>query len=1057
MIRRTSILLLEILAVCTAGLTVLIVLIGLRLWSGPVSLDFLTPHIEEALNSIDPAYKVHVDSTILTWAGWERTLDLRVVGVRVIGAKGVEQAVIPEMSVSLSARGMVRGLIAPTALEIFRPRLSLVRAKGGAFELAAGPGASGAAGKVSGLLTPLISGLLRAPDPDWVLGYLTRVSVLEADVTIDDRHRGYFWHAPRADIRMFRDREGIRANGVVYLEVAGRRARFDLAGTYDNAAKNIDLEIKFADTDPSHFVALLPFLDPVSRLQVPISGRIGLVTGIEGRINELRFDLITGAGTLRLPEIYDEPVKLKALRTRGRFTQDLRALKLETLTLDLGGPVAELTAEVSDLNAAAKITADAVLHDFTVADLKRFWPPSLSVNARSWVVKNLHKGRMSEAKFSVKAQGTGKGISGVKVGTLTGGFDFSEMSVTYLRGLPPFRGLAGTTRVTLDRLDFDVSKGRVLGLGLGQGTISLRDLDTDNDENITVDTVLRGPLRDVLSILNRPRLSLLGKLGFSPGKTGGHAAVRLVLRLPLINDVTFEQVQLQAAANVRDVSIPKVVGDLGIEGGSASLQLDNHGMKVEGAMMLSGAPASLVWVENFDDQVSFRSRYDVKGTFDAAARGKLGVEIGEYLQGPVDVDLTYVDYDRKRGDMSIAADFRKSALTISGLHWSKPKGADGSGRFSLVFGDGLIKRAKDFTIVTGDFQANGSAKFAADGKSLRQIRLARMVFGKTDSAAILTMRDDGGYDINLDGRSFDATPYMAVGDQGSQLPPMRLAFALDRMWFSKDGKFSKVKGGFTRQGGKWRSVKFDGRVGKKGARFAFRLAPGGKGRRLGIKSSDAGATLRVFGITENIIGGRLLVSGEYDDSIKDAPLKGRASVRSYRLLKAPLMAEVLTVASLTGIPDLLSGPGIGFDSFETPFVLKDDILHVKDLRTHGNAIGFTADGRIDFKKLSLDLRGTIVPAYSVNSILGNIPVLGILLTGGKGSGVFAATYKMSGPVKKPKITVNPLATLAPGFLRGLFDIFDSDKSKKSGQSNESGDFDNEAPIAPEPPAKDDGN
>lgn len=1048
MIRRTSILLLEIMAVCSAGLTVLVILIGLRLWSGPVSLDFLTPHIEEALSSIDPAYKVHLDGTIVTWAGWERTLDLRVVGVRIIGADGIEQAVIPEMSVSLSVRGLIRGLIAPTALEIIRPRLSLVRTKAGGFEFSAGTGAAGAAaGKVAGLLSPLVSGLLRPPDPKSVLGYLTRVSVLEADVTIDDRQRGYFWHAPKADIRMFRDRDGIRANGVVDLEVGGRRARFVLAGTYDNVAKDLDLEIQFADTDPSHFVALLPFLDPVSRLKVPISGRVGLVAGIDGRINELRFDLITGAGTVRLPEIYDDAVKLSAMRMRGRFSQDLRVLKLEALTLDLGGPVAEITAEISGLNADIKIAGDVVLHDFTVADIKRYWPPSLSVNARQWVVENLHKGRLSDARFSLEAHGTGKGASKLKVGSLSGSFNFSGLSVTYLKGLPPFHGLEGTTRVGLDRIDFDVANGRVLGLRLSQGTIQLMNLDTDDDEVITVDAVLRGPLSDVLSILNRPRLKLLGKLGFSPGKTGGQAAVRLVTRLPLVNDVTFQQVQLQAAANLREVSIPKVVGNLDVHGGSAFLQLDNHGMKLKGRMTLSGAPAELVWVENFDDHASFRSRYEVKGIFDAAARRKLGIELDEYLQGPVGADLTYVDYDRKRGDMFLAADFRDAALTVPGIYWSKPKGIDGTGRFSFVLGAGIMKMAKDFTIATGDFRAIGGATFAADGKSLAQIRLSRIAFGNTDSAAIITMRPDGGLDINLDGRSFDATPYMEVGDQGRQLPPMRLSFTLDRMWFSKDGYFSKVRGGFLRKGGKWRSITFDGTVGK-GAPFSFRLTPGGKGRKLSIRTLDTGATLKIFGITENVIGGKMQVSGEYDDSTKDAPLKGHASVRSYRLIKAPVMAEVLTVASLIGIPDLLSGPGIGFDRFEAPFILKDDILKVKNLQTHGSALGFTADGRIDFKKLNLDLRGTIVPAYSVNSVLGNIPVIGTLLTGVKGGGVFAATYKMTGPVKKPKISVNPLATLAPGFLRGLFDIFDRDTGGKDGKSD--GKSDNKGTIAPEP-------
>jgi hypothetical protein len=69
------------------------------------------------------------------------------------------------------------------------------------------------------------------------------------------------------------------------------------------------------------------------------------------------------------------------------------------------------------------------------------------------------------------------------------------------------------------------------------------------------------------------------------------------------------------------------------------------------------------------------------------------------------------------------------------------------------------------------------------------------------------------------------------------------------------------------------------------------------------------------------------------------------------------------------------------------------------------------------------MRGTLVPAYAVNSILNNIPLIGTLL-GGPGSGVFAATYRMTGSLDDPDISVNPLATLAPGFLRGLFGIFD---------------------------------
>ncbi|MGH6933916.1 MAG: AsmA-like C-terminal domain-containing protein, partial [Dongiaceae bacterium] len=89
---------------------------------------------------------------------------------------------------------------------------------------------------------------------------------------------------------------------------------------------------------------------------------------------------------------------------------------------------------------------------------------------------------------------------------------------------------------------------------------------------------------------------------------------------------------------------------------------------------------------------------------------------------------------------------------------------------------------------------------------------------------------------------------------------------------------------------------------------------------------------------------------------------------------------------------------------------------------HGPSIGLTATGRVNFETDTIDLRGTVVPAYAVNSFLGKIPLLGDILVGGEGEGMFAATYHARGPMADPELSVNPLAALAPGFLRGLFDI-----------------------------------
>ena len=85
----------------------------------------------------------------------------------------------------------------------------------------------------------------------------------------------------------------------------------------------------------------------------------------------------------------------------------------------------------------------------------------------------------------------------------------------------------------------------------------------------------------------------------------------------------------------------------------------------------------------------------------------------------------------------------------------------------------------------------------------------------------------------------------------------------------------------------------------------------------------------------------------------------------------------------------------------------------------GSEIGITASGKVDFGRKSVDLEGTIVPAYTINSLVGTIPIVGTIISGEKGGGIFAASYKVSGPVKKPVMSVNPISALAHRFLRKL--------------------------------------
>ena len=194
---------------------------------------------------------------------------------------------------------------------------------------------------------------------------------------------------------------------------------------------------------------------------------------------------------------------------------------------------------------------------------------------------------------------------------------------------------------------------------------------------------------------------------------------------------------------------------------------------------------------------------------------------------------------------------------------------------------------------------------------------------------------------------------------------------------------------------------------------------------LSIDSNNAGSTLKVLRLYENMHGGNLRIEAR---KTADDEIIGHASIRDFNLHNTPLLAKVLSMASLTGIVGMLSGEGLAFSHFDAPFEYKNSVLSVQEGKAFGNVLGITISGSYDRKTEKLNGEGLIAPAYSINSFIGKIPLIGSLLAGKDGT-VFAANYSVSGSISDPKISINPLSALSPGSLKDLF-------SSMFGNSNE---------------------
>ena len=394
-------------------------------------------------------------------------------------------------------------------------------------------------------------------------------------------------------------------------------------------------------------------------------------------------------------------------------------------------------------------------------------------------------------------------------------------------------------------------------------------------------------------------------------------------------------------------------------------------------------------------------------------------------------------FDRRLSRSDIEADIARAELKVPLFDWRKAPGTPGRAGATILIENNSIKSVPRFEIAAADLDVRGDIVYSPAGTGLERVNFARLNFGRTKVFGALLSHANGTWEVGLQGRELDFTSlwdrfiHEKPGHKGEvKIPEITIAVELEKMWIDRDRFLGAVSGTFVHRGEVWQTAVLKSTMnGQRSLRVDLRPGPDGN-REMRITAADAGEALKLLDYYGEMRGGLLDLRGRYDDAQPGRPLKGTLRVENYRIQNAPLLARVLSVVALGGIADELSGKGLNFAELEIPFTFSEGVLKIADARATGASLGFTAEGTVYTYADVIDLKGTVVPAYALNSLFGKIPILGEILTGtGKGGGVFAANFHLTGPVEDPKATVNPLSALTPGILRNVFGVLDEPESK----------------------------
>ena len=1012
----------EILGVSILGF---LLLAGTTAWflsKGPVRLDFLNIHIEEAVNSAKGPVRVKVGGTHLAWAGWERTLDIRVKDVRALAENDRVIARVPEMSVTFSLRALLRGIFAPTSFDIIAPRVRLIRNPTGEMALMVEEQAAVDAG----LFAALIGALGVENDPARPISYLRRLSVLNAQVRVDDRLTGIVWTAPEVDLVLLREQGEIRGTLFGALDVGGAPVRFDANAAWKPGEDTVDLSIGLEPVQIARLASLSPALKALEALKIPVSGRASLLLGVDGTLYDGSFELSGDDGMIVEPSLWKDGLPVSEFDVLGRFNSDPGLLEIERFSADLGGPMIDVTGRLLLLGDTASIDGALEVDRMLLDALPKYWPNGFALKARNWVLGNMSQGLVEDTAATVSVRIPDIAKPEVVLESLSGRMRLRDTTINYLTGLPKLRKITGTAIFRQDRFVASVSRAEAAGLSVEKGTVRLIGLDNDQ-ETAVIDATITGSLSDSLALIDHAPLGFARRFGVDPAKVAGRSRTRLKLEMPMRIDLKTEQIKIAATAQISDADLPSFAFGQPVEGGNFNLKVDTRGLSLEGTARLAGIPATMKWRERFDPKARIARQYEAKGVVRDADFKRFGMEaMTPYVGGALALDVAYLQRPRGAAEMVVKAGLKQSSLYLPGFDWRKPSGEDGLAWLSLSIAKGGTVRVRDFDLQTRELRARGSADVSlADG--LKGLELRSLKLGRTQVGATVALNEKGEYDIALKGDVLDATPFFARtvkrGD-ASTLPPLRLSADLGRVWFDPEIPVDGLRGELIHNGTEWIAADVKGTLGKDRS-LAFRMAAGNENRDIQLTSDHAGAALRALDFIDTIQEGRLVLAASQPKGDDKAPWTGRLDLSAFSLVGAPILARVLTLASFTGISNALSGKGIGFDTLSVPFTYRDGTVAIRNARSVGSELGFTANGTLDTRQKTVAVNGTIVPAYTINSALGRIPVVGQIFSGAEGSGVFAATYKVTGPLDKPDVSVNPLAALAPGFLRNLLGIFDS--------------------------------
>ncbi|PRD42045.1 RNA-binding protein [Phyllobacterium phragmitis] len=794
--------------------------------------------------------------------------------------------------------------------------------------------------------------------------------------------------------------------------------------------------LNFEQVAGSGKIELQPSTLSLGGMEAQFDGAIGPEPADASAEPGYRFEIVTSSA-ISAPQNSTEPALPFGVRIAGRYLADKNRLDFNDLNVKTSGGELYGQGRMTFGNGTPETIFVLRIPEMPVAHAKQLWPIDVADGARLWVLANLYGGKLTNSQIDIAFPGgrfNGPGRPPpLTQDEIKADFFITETRFDVVGDLPPVRDATGAvtvrgahTTVTLEKgtaytpsnRRADVSNGTLI-IPWGPQRPVLADLD------ITV----KGDAAAIAEIINYKPIDALKHAPFTPEEVAGDVSSRIFVTFPVTKNAPAGSLKWNADIDFSDLDISRPIDGQTVTDAKGTLHITPAVALIKANARLNGIPATIGITAPIGDKTVKRQQ-TVRLEIDDKIRASVLPGLNSIFSGTMYVDLGMPVGNQR----SVTADLTKTEINVPWVGWKKGAGVPAKATLTLVadkLNDDDIQ-IKNLDISGDAFRLQGDLSLSKG--DLRAATFRQVRFNRSDDMAVKISRiSGGGYWADINGSSFDGRALLkqvtsngsTMDADGSSKTRTVVNAELDRITGFNSETLHNVSVSYEGAGSSVSSLSINAKTSSGKAFTATSSAQSGA-KSVSLQSSDAGAMLRFFDYYDKMQGGAINVNLTAQG---DGPLRGQVAARDFAIVNEPRLSKIVSSPPPSGGTSLnqavrkdIDVSRVQFDRGYVQIEKGKGYVSLERGVVRGPLIGTTFQGMLYDKNGNMSITGTFMPAYGLNRLFGELPILGIFLGNGRDRGLIGITYKLTGSAKQPQIIINPISVMAPGIFRSIFEF-----------------------------------